>query len=88
MQLFYSNVIHGDVITLPEQESSHCTRVLRMRAGDEIHVTNGKGQFFTGTIEVAHDKKNHRKGIFHSGHCPDALRTSFICGIDQTFRPA
>jgi 16S rRNA (uracil1498-N3)-methyltransferase len=57
MQLFYSNAIEGNLITLSEQESSHCTRVLRMKADDEIRVTDGKGHIYTGNIELAHDKK-------------------------------
>jgi len=57
MQLFYSNYINEGVITLPEQESSHCTKVLRMKAGDEIYVTNGLGTIYKGMIILAHDKK-------------------------------
>src|SRR5687768_1798551 len=57
MQLFYGNAIEHHIITLSEQESSHCYRVLRMKAGDEINVTDGKGHLFSGLIEVAHDKK-------------------------------
>jgi 16S rRNA (uracil1498-N3)-methyltransferase len=57
MQLFYANVIEANIITLSETESSHCVRVLRMKAGDEISVTDGNGHLFAGTIEVAHDKK-------------------------------
>ena len=29
--------------TLPQDESAHCVRVLRHRAGDEIHVIDGEG---------------------------------------------
>jgi 16S rRNA (uracil1498-N3)-methyltransferase len=57
MQLFYANAIEGNIITLSEQESSHCTRVLRMKTGDEINVTDGNGHLFAGTIELAHDKR-------------------------------
>ncbi len=57
MQLFYSNDVTNGTITLPEQESSHCIRVLRMKAGKEIQVTDGHGNIYTGTITVAHDKK-------------------------------
>ncbi len=43
MELFYSNDIDGDVVRLDEEESGHCVRVLRHRAGDEISVIDGRG---------------------------------------------
>ena len=36
---------------LPESESIHCSRVLRLKAGDEIIVTDGKGNRFVCEIE-------------------------------------
>lgn len=32
---------------LPSDESTHCARVLRHRAGDEVYVVDGKGSVFT-----------------------------------------
>ena len=43
MELFYSNDIDGDVVRLDEEESGHCVRVLRHRAGDELSVIDGRG---------------------------------------------
>jgi 16S rRNA (uracil1498-N3)-methyltransferase len=57
MQLFYSTEVNDGLITLSEQESSHCTKVLRMNRGDEINCTDGKGHFYKGIIQLAHDKK-------------------------------
>lgn len=57
MQLFYATQIEDDLITLSEQESSHCTKVMRMNRGDEMHITDGKGHFYKGIIQLAHDKK-------------------------------
>jgi len=57
MQLFYGTSIENDTITLTEAESLHCAKVLRMKAGEKIHVTDGMGHFYTGVIEVAHDKR-------------------------------
>ena len=39
---------------LPEGESAHCTRVLRMKEGEEIFVTDGKGNRFVCEIIKAH----------------------------------
>lgn len=57
MQLFYGTDIVGNIMTLSELESSHCARVLRMKSGDSMDMTDGKGNFYKGTIQLAHDKK-------------------------------
>ncbi len=41
---------------LPEEESGHCVRVLRMQAGDHIYVTDGAGRRFECQITEAHPK--------------------------------
>lgn len=38
---------------LPEEEAKHCTRVLRLGAGDEIHLTDGKGFLYKAVITLA-----------------------------------
>ena len=43
MQLFYAPEISLPRYTLTEEESKHCIRVLRMTVGDELHLTDGKG---------------------------------------------
>ena len=46
MQLFYAPEIFLPRYTLPEEESKHCVRVLRMTVGDELHLTDGKGNMY------------------------------------------
>ena len=46
MQLFYAPEISLPRYTLPEEESKHCIRVLRMRLGDELFLTNGRGSLY------------------------------------------
>lgn len=55
--LFYAPDIRHNPI-LPEQESLHCARVLRMREGDLLTVTNGQGQFFDCRLLHSHPKKS------------------------------
>ncbi len=43
MELFYSTDIDGSLVRLDAEESAHCVRVLRHRAGDEISVIDGEG---------------------------------------------
>ena len=46
MQLFYAPEISLPRYPLPEEESKHCVRVLRMTVGDELHLTDGKGNMY------------------------------------------
>lgn len=41
---------------LPETESGHCCKVLRMRAGDTIEVVDGRGTLFGCVIDDAHPR--------------------------------
>ncbi len=52
---FYSPDIEATG-ALPETESGHCCRVLRMKEGDNIFVTDGKGHRFECVILDAHPK--------------------------------
>lgn len=42
---------------LPEEEAQHCTRVLRLSTGDEITLTDGKGNFYQAEITAASNKR-------------------------------
>lgn len=46
MELFYSRDIEGAVCRLDQDESGHCVKVLRHRAGDEISVIDGCGTLY------------------------------------------
>ena len=56
MQLFYVSGIVGNSCMLGEEESWHCVRVLRLREGDEINLTDGCGNFHLGRMT----KVNHK----------------------------
>lgn len=58
MRRFYSpNPVIANTIELPEEESKHILRVLRMSEGDSIEVFDGKGNLFTGSIQKLSNKK-------------------------------
>lgn len=42
---------------LPEEETQHCIRVLRLGTGDEITLTDGKGNFYRAEITAATNKR-------------------------------
>ena len=46
MELFYAYEADGRFCRLDADESGHCCRVLRHRAGDEIHVIDGLGTMY------------------------------------------
>jgi 16S rRNA (uracil1498-N3)-methyltransferase len=57
MQLFYSpDITPGSLCTLDPEESRHAVRVLRLRQGDPIAVTDGRGALYHCTILEPSDK--------------------------------
>lgn len=50
MQLFYAPELIPPTHTLNEEESKHCIRVLRLTVGDEVHLTDGRGNLYTARI--------------------------------------
>jgi len=51
MKLFYGNIT-GDEVTIADEEQQHISKVLRMRSGDEIYVTDGEGTLARGDIRL------------------------------------
>lgn len=43
-------------LTLPESDSGHCVRVLRMQTGDRLFVVDGRGHRFECVLTEAHHK--------------------------------
>ena len=53
MELFYSGNIGGNLVTLDAEESLHCVKVLRHKAGDSICVIDGRGSLFHCVLRQA-----------------------------------
>jgi len=55
MNLFYTETIHQSeavsIFLLEGQEAHHAVQVLRLKAGDHLHATDGKGHIFHGVIK-------------------------------------
>lgn len=58
MHLFYHKELAPEISTffLNEEESAHAIKSLRMKTGDSIEVTDGKGRFYKGIIREAGKK--------------------------------
>lgn len=63
MHLFYTPDITGETYQLNEEESRHCSKVLRLVEGDHIQLIDGKGSFYTAEITDAHPKRTALKII-------------------------
>jgi 16S rRNA (uracil1498-N3)-methyltransferase len=57
LNLFYQSKINEGVLNLDAEESRHAIKVLRMVKGDALHLTDGKGFFYTAKITEAEAKK-------------------------------
>ena len=57
MNLFYTPNITGTEYTLNEQEAGHIHKVLRKKAGDIIHLTDGNGFFYEAEIITAEKRQ-------------------------------
>jgi len=59
MHLFYAPGIRGNTYILSEEESRHSIRVLRLKEGDIIHLTDGNGNLFNGRLADIQPKGCH-----------------------------
>jgi len=57
MQLFYCPGIIKRDFFLSEEESRHCAKVLRRKAGDMIRITDGRGGFYNAELSEVSPKK-------------------------------
>lgn len=59
MHLFYTPLLQSgmDAFLLDEAESKHAVRVLRLLAGDEVGLIDGRGGYYSATIQDAHPKR-------------------------------
>ncbi|MDR1653588.1 MAG: 16S rRNA (uracil(1498)-N(3))-methyltransferase [Prevotellaceae bacterium] len=94
MNLFYSpNLRHSNL--LPEDESAHAVRVLRLKQGDSIEVIDGKGLLCRAEIALAHPKccefrvvektfaENPRKFNLHIAIAPTKSTDRFECFVEK-----
>lgn len=87
MQLFYAPDIVPPEYTLSEEESKHCIRVLRMACGEELHITDGRGNLYR--CEIVDDNPKRCRVRVHDtnsefGKLPYRLT---MAGPDEKQRP-
>ncbi len=57
MHWFYSANLQPGEYEFDQEESKHIARVLRLKTGDKIILTNGSGKIFTGIVASDNQKK-------------------------------
>lgn len=57
MNLFYTPDISSDTYTLSEEESKHCIKILRLKVGNIVQLTDGRGGLYKAEIVDANPKK-------------------------------
>jgi len=50
MHVFYTPDLSSTSYTLNEEESKHCSKVLRLDVGDQVHLIDGKGGLYKAQI--------------------------------------
>ena len=93
--LFYSTDITSTSVTLNEEESWHCIKVLRLKSGDEALIIDGCGGFYKAEITDPHPKKcilkindtkkefNKRKSRLHLAIAPTKNSDRFDWFIEK-----
>lgn len=76
MKLFYGEIT-GDRVHIDNEEQTHIVKVLRMRSGEEIFVTDGKGNLSKGNL-VFEGKKVSLEVQEISENLPDFSRQLHI----------
>lgn len=61
MHLFYTSDPGQKSLILDAEESRHCVKVLRMKAGEQLRLTDGKGGWFRAVLTEA----NPRQCLLH-----------------------
>ena len=82
MHRFYCPDI-ADTLTLGEEDSKHCVKVLRMAEGDTIEVVDGNGTLYTCRITMAHPKRCAVE-VVESRHQPPHWGQRIVLGIAPT----
>ncbi len=79
---FYAPNIENDLI-LPESDSQHCVRVLRMKSGDIIEIIDGVGCRYKCKIIEAHQKRT-RVEIINKQYIPLPWNNNITIAVAPT----
>src|SRR6266536_1828272 len=93
---FIASISEANTIILPEETSKHCIQVLRMKEGEQLQLTDGKGNVTTTRISDANKKhclvnieeknyqKPHSKKILIAHYENDAEKNNITSIITES----
>ncbi|HEX8505856.1 MAG TPA: RsmE family RNA methyltransferase, partial [Hymenobacter sp.] len=70
MHTFFAPDLAGPTYTLPEDESKHAVRVLRLGAGDAVELLDGRGGRYTAAVADANPKRCQLRITHHETSPP------------------
>lgn len=56
IELFFSEEVDSEKVTISDDEYTHCVKVFRKKVGDKIFITDGKGNIYNCIIEAINKK--------------------------------
>ncbi len=56
MKLFYGEIT-GNKVTINDEEQQHIVKVLRMKSGEDLYVTDGNGALASGKLLIEGKKQ-------------------------------
>lgn len=78
MTLFYIENATKDLLHLPNDESKHAVKVLRLQTGDLLAITNGKGDIFTARVGIPSQKRCEIQIFEHEHFEPSSHKIHMI----------
>ncbi|MDX2188915.1 MAG: RsmE family RNA methyltransferase, partial [Bacteroidota bacterium] len=81
--MFYSTQIEAESIWLSQEETNHCKNVLRIKIGENVQVTNGKGNLYDCKL-TDYTKKGAQLHINNSNYYENNISKNLHIGIAPT----
>ncbi|GAB3846061.1 16S rRNA (uracil(1498)-N(3))-methyltransferase [Hymenobacter terrigena] len=75
MHTFFAPDLAGPTYTLPEDESKHAVRVLRLGVGDEVELLDGRGGLYKAAVADANPKRCQLRITHHETVAPRSYFT-------------
>jgi len=74
MHLFFTPNLQHDIVELTPDESLHCARVLRLKPGDQVALTDGRGTYCRGALMDVSAKSTSVSVVFRETLAPKPYR--------------
>jgi 16S rRNA (uracil1498-N3)-methyltransferase len=78
IELYYTESVYENSLSITGDEVKHITRVMRHNAGDELHITDGRGFIYTGKI-ISISKERVDLQIISHKYYENIFNNIFFC---------